>query len=139
VLLQEHNVRIRAAIDRYRGREMGTFGDGFLALFDGAAKAVRAAALMDPSVAELGLRVRAGIQTGEVEIVGGQVRGVAVHAAGRIASLAGPGEVLVSSTTCDLLDGSGLSFESRGEHELKGLSRARPIFALQRSQKPDDD
>jgi len=131
-LLHEHNVRIRAAIDRYRGREIDSAGDGFLALFDGAAKAVRAAALMDPSVAELGARVRVGIHTGEVEIAGGKARGVAVHAAARVASLAGPGEVLVSGTTRDLLDGSGLSFEARGEHELKGLSGARPVFALLR-------
>jgi class 3 adenylate cyclase len=131
-LLHEHNVRIRAAIDRFRGREMGSFGDGFLALFDGAAKAVHAAAAMDPAVADLGLRVRVGIHTGEVEIVGGQARGVAVHAAARVASLAGPGEVLVSGTTRDLLDGSGLSLESRGEHELKGLRGARSIFALRR-------
>ena len=131
-LLREHNVKIRAAIDRYRGREIDSAGDGFLALFDGAAKAVRAAALMDPSVAELGARVRVGIHTGEVEIVGGKARGVAVHAAARVASLGGPGEVLISGTTRDLLDGSDLSFEPRGEHELKGLSGARPVFALRR-------
>ena len=131
-LLREHNAKIRAAIDRYRGREIDAAGDGFLALFDGAAKAVHAAALMDPSVAELGARVRVGLHTGEVEITGGRARGVAVHAAARVASLAGPGEVLVSGTTRDLLDGSGLSFEPRGEHELKGLKGARPIFALRR-------
>ena len=87
---------------------------------------------MDPSVADLGVRVRVGIHTGEVEISGGQARGVAVHAAARVASLAGPGEVLVSGTTRDLLDGSGLSLDPRGEHELKGLRGARPIFALRR-------
>ena len=131
-VLHEHNVRIRAAIDRFRGREIDSAGDGFLALFDGAARAVRAAELMDPSVADLGVRVRVGIHTGEVEFAGGQARGVAVHAAARVASLAGPGEVLVSATTRDLLDGSGLSLEPRGEHELKGLSGARVIFALRR-------
>jgi class 3 adenylate cyclase len=131
-LLHEHNVRVRAAIDRFRGREIGSAGDGFLALFDGAARAVRAAQLMDPAVSDLGIRVRVGIHTGEVEIAGGQARGVAVHAAARVASLAGPGEVLVSGTTCDLLDGSGLSLEPRGEHELEGLSGARSIFALRR-------
>jgi class 3 adenylate cyclase len=131
-LLREHNTRIRAAIDRYRGREIGSAGDGFLALFDGAARAVRAAATMDPGVQALGVRVRVGIHTGEVEIVGGQARGVAVHAAARVASLAGPGEVLVSATTRDLLDGSGIGLEARGEHELKGLSGVRAIFALQR-------
>lgn len=131
-LLHEHNVRIRAAIDRFRGREIGSAGDGFLALFDGAAKAVHAAQLMDPSMADLGIRVRVGLHTGEVEISGGQARGVAVHAAARVASLAGAGEVLVSGTTHDLLDGSGLSLDSRGDHELKGLRGARPIFALRR-------
>ncbi len=131
-LLSEHNSRIRSAIDRFRGRELDAAGDGFVALFDGAAKAVRAALLMDPSVAELGIRVRVGIHTSEVEIVGGRARGVGVHTAARVASLAGAGEVFVSGTTCDLLDGSGVSLESRGEHELKGLRGSRPIFVVQR-------
>ncbi|MFN8546029.1 MAG: adenylate/guanylate cyclase domain-containing protein [Candidatus Binatia bacterium] len=137
ILLHEHNVRIRAAIDRYRGREMGTTGDGFLALFDGAAKAANAAMLMSSSVAELGLCLRLGIHTGEVEIIGGQARGLAVHAAARVAALAGAGEVLVSGTTHDLLEGSGLGFQPRGVHELKGLRGARSIFAL--SKPPADD
>jgi class 3 adenylate cyclase len=102
-------------------------------VFDGAARAVHAAALMDPAVADLGVRVRVGIHTGEVEVVGGRARGVAVHAAARVAALGGPGEVLVSGTTRDLLDGSGIVFQSRGEHELKGLTGARPIFAMQRA------
>lgn len=131
-IVREHNQRIRAVIDRFRGREMATLGDGFLAIFDGAAKAIMAAAAMGPAVANLGIHVRTGVHTGEVAIVGGQARGVAVHAAARVAALAGPGEVLASGTTHDLLDGSGLSFESRGAHELKGLSGARPIFALVR-------
>ena len=131
-LLREHNVRIRAAIDRFRGREIDSAGDGFLALFDGAARAVSAAALMDAAVVELGLRVRVGVHTSEVEIVGGQARGVGVHTAARVASLAGAGEVFVSGTTRDLLDGSGLLLEHRGDYELKGLSGARPIFALKR-------
>jgi len=131
-IVREHNERIRAVIDRFRGREIATSGDGFLALFDGAAKATMAAAAMDPAVAGLGIQVRTGIHTGEVAIVGGQARGVAVHAAARVAALAGPGDVVVSGTTHDLLDGSGLAFEFRGAHELKGLSGARPIFALVR-------
>ncbi len=131
-LVQQHNMRIRAAIDRHRGREIDAAGDGFLALFDGAARAVHAAAMMDPAVADLGVRVRVGIHTGEVEIVGGRARGVAVHAAARVAALAGPGEVLVSGMTRDLLDGSGIVLQSRGEHELKGLSGARPIFSMRR-------
>ena len=131
-VLQEHNVRIRAAIDRFRGQEFAATGDGFLALFDGAATAVRAGALMDPSVADLGIRVRVGLHTSEVQIVGGQARGLGVHAAARVAALARPGEVLVSGTTRDLLDGSGLTLEPRGQHELKGLSGKRAIFALLR-------
>jgi class 3 adenylate cyclase len=87
---------------------------------------------MDPAVADLGIRVRVGLHTSEVEFVGGQPRGVGVHAAARVAALAGPGEVLLSGTTRDLLDGSGLFLEPRGEHELKGLSGARSIFALRR-------
>lgn len=131
-LLREHNQTVRALVDRFRGRELTTIGDGFLALFDGAARAVQAAAAIDPAVAGLGLRVRAGIHTGELEIAGGQARGVAVHAAARIAALAQVGEVLVSGTTRELLDGSGLAFDPRGEHLLRGLSGARPIFALRR-------
>ena len=131
-VLHEHNARIRATIDRFRGREMASTGDGFLAIFDSASRATRAGALMDDVVADLGIRVRVGLHTSEVEFVGGQARGVGVHTAARVAALAGPGEVLLSSTTRDLLDGSGLVLEPRGEHELKGLSGPRPIFALQR-------
>ena len=129
-LLLEHNERLRVVLDRYHGREVGTTGDGFLALFDGAARAVRAASAMAPAVADIGLGIRAGLHTGEVAIAGGQARGLAVHAAARVAALAGAGEVLVSATTRDLLDGSGLAFEDRGEHELKGLVGARRIYAL---------
>ena len=129
-LLLEHNDRVRIIIDRHRGREIGTTGDGFLALFDGAARAARCAAAIAPAVADLGIMVRAGLHTGEVSISGGQARGLAVHAAARIAALAGPGEVFLSGTTHDLLDGSGLSFKDLGLHELKGLERSRQVFAL---------
>lgn len=132
-MVLEHNDRIRGQIDRFRGRELNNTGDGFLVLFDGAARAVRAAAGMIDSMEGFGLQVRAGLHTGEVEVVGGQPRGVAVHAAARVAALAAADEVLVSATTRDLLDGSGLMFEDRGTHELKGLSGARGIFALVRS------
>ncbi|TFG84350.1 MAG: hypothetical protein E4H19_10345 [Chromatiales bacterium] len=131
-LLREHHEAARTVMDRFRGRELTTLGDGILALFDGAARAVHAAAAMGPAAERLGLRLRAGIHTGEVEIVGGQARGVAVHTAARIAALAKPDEVLVSGITCDLLDGSGLNFDDRGELNLKGLSRSRPVFALRR-------
>ena len=131
-LLREHHEAARGVMDRFRGRELTTLGDGILALFDGAARAVHAAAAMGPAAEALGLRLRSGIHTGEVEIAGGQARGVAVHAAARIASLAEPDDVLVSGVTCDLLDGSGLNFDARGEHQLKGLSGSRPLFALRR-------
>jgi class 3 adenylate cyclase len=87
---------------------------------------------MDPAVADLGIRVRVGLHTSEVQIVCGQARGIGVHAGARVAALAGAGEVLVSGTTRDLLDGSGLTLEPRGEHEIKGLSGPRTIFALRR-------
>ena len=132
-LLLQHNGLLRDRLGQFRGQEIATTGDGFLALFDGAARAVRCAASMEDAVAELGISIRAGIHTGEVELVAGQPRGVAVHAAARVAALAGAGEVLVSGTTRDLLDGSGLVFSDRGSHELKGLSGARSVFALERN------
>jgi class 3 adenylate cyclase/mannose-6-phosphate isomerase-like protein (cupin superfamily) len=131
-IVQEHNVRVRRALDQYIGREMATLGDGFLALFDGPARAVRAAILMSEAVADLGLKIRIGIHTGEVEIDGGQARGVAVHMAARVAAIAGGGQILVSSMTHDLLDGSGLEFDEHGQHELKGLRGARTLFVLKR-------
>jgi class 3 adenylate cyclase len=131
-IIRQHNERIRTCIDRYKGRELASLGDGFLALFDGAARAIHAAEEMDRSVADLDLRVRVGIHTGDVEISGGQARGVAVHAAARVSALAGAGEVLVSGTTCDMLDGSGIAFDFHGNHELKGLTGPRPIFSLRR-------
>jgi hypothetical protein len=126
------DVRVRRAIDQYIGREMATLGDGFLALFDGPARAVRAAIRMSEAVADLGLKIRIGIHTGEIEIDGGQARGVAVHMAARVAAIAGGGQILVSSMTHDLLDGSGLEFDVHGHHELKGFSGARTIFLLKR-------
>jgi class 3 adenylate cyclase len=131
-VVAEHNVRIRRALDDYLGKEMATLGDGFLALFDGPARAVRAAMAMAESVAGLDLELRIGIHTGEVEISGGQARGVAVHMAARVAALGRAGDVLVSSTTHDLLDGSGLEFDEHGQFELKGLRGARTLFILKR-------
>jgi class 3 adenylate cyclase len=132
-LLLDHNDRMRSQLDRFRGREVITTGDGFLALFDGPARAVRCAAAMTESVRSLGIEIRAGLHTGEITIGGGNAHGVAVHATARIAAFAGPGEVLVSGTTRDLLDGSGLRFGDRGHHELKGLEGSRQIYALERS------
>ena len=132
-VLLDHNDLLRSELDRFRGREIVTTGDGFLALFDGAARAVRCAAEMTDAVRRLGVEIRAGLHTGEVTVAGGNARGVAVHAAARVAGLAGRGEVLVSATTRDLLDGSGLHFEDRGAHELKGLEGLRQVYALVRA------
>ena len=129
-LLRLHNTRIRDDLNAYRGREVKTTGDGFLAVFDGATRAVRCAAAMTRSAEELGLAIRVGIHTGEIAFVGGDVRGVAVHAAARVMALAGPNEVLVTSTTSELLDGSDVVLEDAGVHELKGLSGSRQIFRL---------
>ena len=129
-LLRLHNARLRNDLNTFRGREAKTTGDGFLAVFDGATKAVRCAAAMTRSAHDLGLAIRVGIHTGEVEFVGEDVRGVAVHAAARVMSLAGPDEVFVTSTTSDLLDGSDVVLEEAGTHELKGLSGRRLVFRL---------
>jgi class 3 adenylate cyclase len=129
-LLAQHNETTRFAIDYYRGREMATTGDGFLEIFDSAGRAVETAAMICERAVALGLDVRAGIHTGEVQLVPGNVRGVAVHAAARIMAVAGPREVLVSATTRDLLAGSNLRFEPRGRHEMKGLPEPIELYAL---------
>jgi class 3 adenylate cyclase len=129
-LLRLHNARLRSDVNAFRGREVKTTGDGFLVVFDGATKAVRCAGAMTRSARDLGLAIRVGIHTGEVQFVGEDVLGVAVHAAARVMALAGPGEVLVSSTTRDLLDGSGILLQEAGTHELKGLAGGRLVFRL---------
>jgi class 3 adenylate cyclase len=129
-LLLNHNSRIREELNAFRGREIATTGDGFLAVFDSATRAVRCAAAMTRATRALGLPIRVGVHTGEVEFVGGEARGVAVHAAARVMSLAGPDEVIVSSTTRDLLEGSGLVLEDAGSHELKGLSGSRQVYRV---------
>jgi class 3 adenylate cyclase len=129
-LVARHNEVILGELDRYRGRMVKTTGDGILALFDGAERAVRCAAAICLAARAMGLAIRAGIHTGEVELVAGDVRGVAVHVAARILSLAGPSQVVVSATTQDLLAGSGLEFEDGGMHELKGLTGMRQVFRL---------
>ena len=132
-LLRLHNARLRDDLNSFRGREVKTTGDGFLAVFDGATKAVRCAGAMTRSAHDLGLAIRVGIHTGEVEFVGDDVRGVAVHAAARVMSLAGSDEVFMTSTTRDLLDGSGVVLEEAGTYELKGLSGRRLVFRLVRN------
>jgi class 3 adenylate cyclase len=129
-LVERHHVAIRRELDRFRGREIDTAGDGFLATFDGPARAARCALEAAQAVRSFGLEIRAGLHTGEVELAGDKVRGLAVHIGSRIASLAGPGEVLASSTVKDLVAGSGLRFEERGEHELKGVPGRWGVYAV---------
>jgi class 3 adenylate cyclase len=128
-ILDEHHDLIRRELERFKGRELRTTGDGFLATFDSPARAVRCGHSMASAVAPLGLEIRIGVHTGEVDLRGADVGGLAVHIAARVAALAGPGEVLVSSTVKDLLVGTGIEFESRGEHELKGVPDAWRLFA----------
>ena len=129
-MLVDHNAAMRAELDRYRGRELKTMGDGFLAVFDSAMRAVRCAQAMVAAAQAIGLQIRAGCHTGEVEVVGGDVFGVAVHAAARVLSLAAADEVLASWTTRDLLAGSNIRLESRGCHVLKGLEGEREVFRV---------
>jgi len=129
-LLLEHNQQARVEFNRFRGREIQTTGDGFMTMFDGPARAVRCAQAISAAIARLGIEIRAGIHTGEVELIGGNVRGLAVHETARIAGVAKAREVLVSSTTKQLLAGSELAFESAGHHELKGLGDKRELFRL---------
>ena len=129
-LLSRHYARVRQQIDRFRGYEIKTTGDGFLALFDGTARAVECAAAVCRSAREDDMEVRAGVHSGEVERYTDSVQGVTVHVAQRIMSLAGPGEVLLSAATVALLEGAGLSFSDAGEHELKGLAGKRRLHRL---------
>ena len=128
-LLDEHHAVVRRELARFRGREVDTAGDGFFATFDGPARAVRAAQAIRDGVRPLGLEIRAGVHTGECELAGDAVRGIAVHTAARIPAQAGAGEVLVSSTVRDLVAGSGLEFDDRGIAELKGVGEWR-LFAV---------
>jgi class 3 adenylate cyclase len=129
-LLGRHNATVRAMLARYRGTEVKTMGDGFLATFDGPARAVRCAQAICEAVKPLGLEVRAGCHTGEIEVMGSDVGGIAVHIAARVAALASPSEVLASSTVKDLVAGSGLTFVDRGEHELKGVPGSWRLYSV---------
>jgi class 3 adenylate cyclase len=129
-VLGGHGDRVRRQLDRYRGLEVTTTGDGFLALFDGAARAVRCAAAIRERAQDDGLQIRAGVHSGEVERQAGNVHGIAVHAVTRIAALAQPGEVLVSAPAVGLLEGSDLELEDAGEYELRGLPGRRRIYRL---------
>ncbi|HEX5642938.1 MAG TPA: adenylate/guanylate cyclase domain-containing protein [Thermoleophilia bacterium] len=128
-LLQRHHQTLRALIRRYRGTEVKTTGDGFLATFDGPARAVKCAQGVCEAVRPLGIEVRAGCHTGEIELLGDDVGGVAVHIGARVGALAGPSEVLVTSTVKDLVAGSGLVFQDRGKHHLKGIPDAWRLYA----------
>jgi class 3 adenylate cyclase len=129
-LLERHNTLIRNELDRFRGQEIRTIGDGFLATFDGPARAARCAQAICAEVRSLGLEVRAGLHTGEIELVGDDVRGLAVHIGVRVMAFAGPGEVLASATVKDLVFGSGIEFEDRGTHALKGVPGEWRLFAV---------
>jgi class 3 adenylate cyclase len=119
---------LRGQLARFRGREIDTAGDGFFASFDGPARAIRCALAVVEAVRPLGLDIRAGLHTGEVELIDGKVGGLAVTIGARVAANAGPSEVLVSQTVKDLVAGSGLVFEDRGEHELKGVPDRWRLF-----------
>jgi class 3 adenylate cyclase len=129
-LVAEHHALVRRELQRHRGRELDTAGDGFFASFDGPARAIRCACAVRAAVARLDLEVRAGVHTGECEQVDGKIAGVAVATGARIASLAAAAEGLVSGTVRDLVAGSGIAFEDRGLHELKGLPEARQVYAV---------
>jgi len=132
-VLATHHRLVRQQLARFRGREVDTAGDGFFASFDGPARAIRCATAITEQVRSLGLEVRAGLHTGECELVDGKVAGIAVHIGARVAAQAAPGEVLVSSTVRDLVAGSGLRFEDRGEHELKGVPGDWRLYAVENS------
>ncbi len=129
-LLADHDRAVRSEFGRFRGREVGKAGDGFLATFDGPARAIRCAVAVREALRPLGVPVRAGLHTGEIELVGEDVAGLAVHIGARVAGLAGADEVLVTSTVRDLVIGSGIAFEPRGSHELRGVPGRWSVFAV---------
>jgi class 3 adenylate cyclase len=130
-LLERHDALVRAQLARFRGSEVKQLGDGFLARFDGPARAIRCAQAIGEEAEELGIAVRAGLHTGECELIGDDLGGVAIHVAARVGAKAGPAEVLVSGTVRDLVMGSDITFEDRGAHELKGVPGEWRLFAAQ--------
>ena len=129
-LLDAHDAVVRSQLTRFRGREVNTSGDGFLAMFDGPQRAIRCAMAIRDVVQALGIEVRAGLHTGECEVRGDDIGGIAVHIGARVSALAGPNDVLVSRTLRDLVIGSGLEFEDRGAHQLKGVPGEWHLFAV---------
>jgi class 3 adenylate cyclase len=130
-VLDAHDQIVREQLGRFRGREINTTGDGFVASFDGPARAIRCAQEVSEAMRPLGIKVRAGVHTGECEVRGDDLSGLAVHIAARVEALAAPDEVLVSGTVRDLVAGSGIAFSERGEHELKGVPGSWKLFAVQ--------
>ena len=129
-LLDAHHAVVRSQLARFRDREVNTLGDGFLAMFDGPQRAIRCAMAIRDAVQALGIEVRAGLHTGECEVRGEDIGGIAVHIGARVSALAGPNDVLVSNTLRDLVIGSGLEFEERGVHELKGVPGEWHLLAV---------
>jgi class 3 adenylate cyclase len=129
-LLESYYALVRRQLDRFRGREIDTAGDGLFATFDGPARAIRCAAAIAAAGRQLGMEVRAGVHTGECEVIGDKVGGIAVHTGARVAALAGPDEVLVSHTVKDLVAGSGIRFDDRGTHGLKGIPGEWRLYAV---------
>ena len=129
-VIERHHALVRQALERFRGTEIDTAGDGFLATFDGPARAIRCACEIRDGVRSLDLAVREGLHTGEIELVDGGIRGIAVHTAARVAAEASSGEVLVSSTVRDLVAGSGIAFRDRGSHALKGVPEEWRLFSV---------
>jgi class 3 adenylate cyclase len=128
-LVEQHHVAVRRELERFSGEEIDTAGDGFFAVFDGPARGIRCAVAIQHAVAALGIEIRAGVHTGEVERRGGaKPRGIAVNVAARVSGIAESGETLVTATVRDLVAGSGLEFTDRGEHELKGLGESRRVY-----------
>jgi len=128
-VLESHDRAVGDALGQFGGRRIKSTGDGFLATFDGPARAIRCARAIVDSAPDQGIRVRAGVHTGECEVMGQDIGGIGVHIAARVSALAGPDEVLVSRTVKDLVAGSGLEFTDRGEHELKGVPDSWRLFA----------
>ena len=128
-LLAAHQAAVQREVTRFRGRHVKSLGDGSLATFDGPARAIRCGHAIARAARSSGLEVRVGLHAGEVEVMGEDVGGIAVHIADRVAALAGPGDVLVSSTVKDLVAGSGIAFEDRGARRLKGISGEWRLFA----------
>jgi class 3 adenylate cyclase len=129
-LLDRHNALVREVLERYRGIEIDTAGDGFLTMFDGAARAVQSALEIRAAVRGIGLDIRVAVHTGEVEVVPGGIRGMAVHETARIMALGKAGDILVSGTTRELSAGSGFTYVDRGIHQLKGIPAPRQVFVL---------